>query len=303
MDSDGSISRDRNWLMPSLAIFSDEWRGLFASWLVRLWLAATVVLTLLSLAGNWAQLRTAPFIASLLFPYLVFPWFLVIMVLGISPVTGARLDALADGILSRPVTRYEYLWASWLARVVVVLAVYAVVSVPAVVVLRLAKRPVAADGVTWYGVIAALTVVGLVLTFLVSIAFLVGTLLRRPMLAAVVLIFVWFPINLVLHTFSLEEFSPISLSQALPTLLRTPLARAGRGNGCRDSGCGRTGRRGSGRSVPQCLVRKCSLVRQAGSRVLRARQLQRFFLDPRDAGLQPANAGSHRSCDAVFLLA
>ena len=44
------------------------------------------------------------------------------MVLGISPVTGARLDALADGILSRPVTRYEYLLASWLARVLVVLA-------------------------------------------------------------------------------------------------------------------------------------------------------------------------------------
>jgi hypothetical protein len=42
------------------------------------------------------------------------------------------------------------------------------------------------------------------------------------MLAAVVLIFAWIPVNLVLHTFSLEEFSPISLNQSLPTLLRTP---------------------------------------------------------------------------------
>jgi hypothetical protein len=57
---------------------------------------------------------------------------------------------------------------------------------------------------------------------LVSLAFCVGTLLRQPLLAAVVLILVWFPMTLVLHTFSLEEFSPISLNQALPTVLRTP---------------------------------------------------------------------------------
>lgn len=51
---------------------------------------------------------------------------------------------------------------------------------------------------------------------------LMGTLLRRPLLAAVVLIFCWMPANLVLHTLSIEEFSPIGLNQALPTLLRTP---------------------------------------------------------------------------------
>jgi hypothetical protein len=65
----------------------------------------------------------------LLFPYLVFPWFLVVMVLGISPVTGSRLDSLSDGILSRPITRYEYLLAAWAARVTAVLAVYLVLKV------------------------------------------------------------------------------------------------------------------------------------------------------------------------------
>jgi len=62
--------------------------------------------------------------------------------------------------------------------------------------------------------------VGLVLTFLVSLGFLMGTLLRKPLLAVVVLIFVWYPISLILSIFSLEEFSPISLVQALPTQLR-----------------------------------------------------------------------------------
>ena len=61
---------------------------------------------------------------------------------------------------------------------------------------------------TCYGVVASLIVVSLVLTFLVTLAFFAGTLLRNALLAAVLLVFVWFPVNLVLHTFSLEEFSP-----------------------------------------------------------------------------------------------
>jgi ABC-type transport system involved in multi-copper enzyme maturation permease subunit len=61
-----------------------------------------------------------------------------------------------------------------------------------------------------------------VLTFLVSVGFLLGTLFRNTLLAIVVLVFLWFPVNLVLNAFSLEEFSPISLTQSLPTLLRQP---------------------------------------------------------------------------------
>ena len=207
--------------MPTLAILTHELSELVSSWLVRLWLIAAVIATFFVVAGNWTRMQSAPLIASVLFSYLVFPWFLVVIVLGISPVTGARCDALADGILSRPVTRYEYLFAAWLARVLVVLTVFLVATVPAILLIVFAQRPVAADGVTFYGIVAALCVVSLVLAFLVTLAFFVGTLLRNALLAAVLLVFVWFPVNLMLHTFSLEEFSPISLSQALPTLLRT----------------------------------------------------------------------------------
>jgi ABC-type transport system involved in multi-copper enzyme maturation permease subunit len=207
--------------MPTLAILTHELSVLTTSWLVRLWLVAAVVGTFLVVAGNWASMQSAPLVASVMFSFLVFPWFLVVIVLGISPVTGTRLDALADGILSRPVTRHEYLFAALLARILVVLGVFVVVTLPAVVLIVFAKRPVSADGVTFYGVASALVIVSLVLTFLVTLAFFAGTLLRNALLAAVVMVFVWFPVNLILHTFSLEEFSPISLSQALPTLLRT----------------------------------------------------------------------------------
>lgn len=209
-------------ILPFQAILRHDLRTLRESWLVRLWLAGTAVLTLVVAAGNWGHFQIAPLVASLLFPYLVFPWFLVVMVLGVNPVSGSRVEALADGFLSRPVTRHEFLLAVWTSRVLIVLATYLVVMVPAVAIAVLAKRPAPAEQVTWYGVLAALVVVGLVLTFQVSLAFLLGTLLRRPLVAIVLLLFLWYPVNMVLHTLRMEALSPIRLSQALPTLLRQP---------------------------------------------------------------------------------
>jgi hypothetical protein len=221
MDSVDSISRGRMSWMPTLAIFMYELRGLLTSWLVRGWFIVTALITLLVAAGAWQEADPAPLIAALLFSYLVFPWFLIVIMLGISPTTGNRLDALADGILCRPVTRHEYLLACWGARVAIVLGVYLAVMLPAISVLTFAKRT-SEQPVTFYGATMALGVVALVLTFLVTLSFLAGTAMRRPFVAAMTLVFVWVPLNLVLHAFSLEEFSPISLSQALPTLLRTP---------------------------------------------------------------------------------
>jgi ABC-type transport system involved in multi-copper enzyme maturation permease subunit len=231
MGSNGSISTFGTRMMPFLAIVQHDLRMLVASWLVRLWLAASALLTLVLTLAHWKDASTAVLIASLLFPYLVFPWFLVVMVLGVGPVSAGRAESLADGILSRPVTRYEYLLATWSSRVVLVLGVYLIVIVPAIAALVLAHpqagtRPPPDDPVTLYGILGALGATALVMTLQVSLGLLLGTLLRRPLLAVVVLIFVWYPIDLVLNTFSLEEFSPISLSQALPTLLRQPWREA-----------------------------------------------------------------------------
>ena len=213
-------------MMPYLTILRHDLRTLWASRLVRLWLGAGAALALVLIAGNWSQFQDAPLIASVLFPYLVFPWFFVVVVLGVSPVSGSRAEALADGILSRPVSRTEYMLAVWSARVALVWSVFLLVTVPAIMILALAKRPVPADTVTAFGIVSALFVAGLVQTFLVSLAFLAGTLLRKPLLAVVVLVFFWYPVGLILSTFSLEEFSPISLSRATTTQLRQTWRRA-----------------------------------------------------------------------------
>ncbi len=208
--------------MPLRAILQHDLRNLCESRIVRLWLAATALLTAAIVLTNWAETPSAPLVAMLLFPFLVFPWFLVVMLLGVNPTSGARAETLADGFLCRPVTRLECLLGTWVARLLAVGGVYLVVTAPAVAVVVLADRPPTDDGVTLYGIVAALGVVGLVLALQVSLGVLVGILLRRSLLAVAVLLLTWFPVNLVLHTFSLEQYSPITLSQRLPALLQQP---------------------------------------------------------------------------------
>ncbi len=206
-------------LMPALAVLQHDLGSLASSWLVRLWLILSGLVVLLLLSGQWAQFGDAHLISLLLVPYLVMPWFLVVFMLGVGPVAGGRAESLADGILSRPVTRYEYLLASWAARVVAVLGVFLLVVVPAILLIVFADRPTVEAPVTSYGILAALLVVCLVLTLEVSLSFFLGTLLRRQMVAVALLALGWFVSAAVLGTFKLEELSPISLNQAMPTLL------------------------------------------------------------------------------------
>jgi len=205
--------------MPLLAMVRHDCGALWASWLVRAWLIGAIVVTLLVASGNWADLPEPAFVAAMLFPFIVFPWPLVVMILSVGPVSGSRIEMIADGFLSRPITRYEYLLATFIARALTVLSIYLVVIVPATAIAALAKRPVIEVPITFYGAVIAIGLVGLVQIFLVAMGFFLGTVTRSPWLAVAVLLVLWFPVNLVLNAFALEEFSPISLSRALPELL------------------------------------------------------------------------------------
>lgn len=73
MDSTVDMSGFSVRLRPYLAIAQHDLRSLWQSKLIRLWLAASIIVTLLLTLGNWTRLTSAPLIASIMFPYLVFP--------------------------------------------------------------------------------------------------------------------------------------------------------------------------------------------------------------------------------------
>ncbi len=197
-----------------------ELRALWGGWLVRLWALAAIFLNFLILLSWWQVLPNTLLLATLLFPFLVFPWFIVIITLGATAVGSARVEILADGVLSRPITRLEFIVGSWLARAVTVLAVFLGAFVPLALIGLYADRPVLAETVTTDGVIVTCILVSLVLLALLSLGFFLGTILRNGWIALLVAFFVWYPINVLLSTFRVEEFSPISLNQGAPVVLR-----------------------------------------------------------------------------------
>lgn len=206
--------------MPVLALTSFELRTLWKGWLVRLWLGAALLLNFLSLLGWWQILPDALLVSSLLFPFLVFPWFVVILTLGAAAVGGARMETLADGILSRPITRFEFVVASWLARAVTVLAVFVLATVPPALIGIYAERAAPEDMITLDGALVALILVLIVLWSILSLGFLLGVLFRNGWIAVLLAFFLWYPINGILSTFRLAELSPISLNQGTPVVLR-----------------------------------------------------------------------------------
>jgi len=174
----------------------------------------------LTLLSWWRILPDAILISSLVFPFLVFPWFVVIITLGAAAVGGARLETVADGILSRPITRLEFVFSSWLARAITVLAVFLLAVLPTTLIGVYADRPAPQDQVTLDGVLIAFLVVVVVLWSILSLGFLLGVLFRSGWIAVLLALFVWYPINGLLATFQLEEVSPISLNQGIPVILR-----------------------------------------------------------------------------------
>ena len=66
MDASSLAPRRLSLLMPYLAILRHDLRALLASRLVRLWLGATALLTLLLTGSNWANFQDGTLIASLL---------------------------------------------------------------------------------------------------------------------------------------------------------------------------------------------------------------------------------------------
>lgn len=59
--------------MPFLAILRYDLKTLVGSWMVRLWLVGTALLTLLLLMAYWGSLQSSLLIATLLVPYLIAP--------------------------------------------------------------------------------------------------------------------------------------------------------------------------------------------------------------------------------------
>lgn len=186
------------------------------SWIARAWIALLVLpaLFLVGVAASENELASQTmwaYMAAVLAPL---SW-LAVSIYSASAVNGES-NVLADAILSKSVTRSEYLSAKLVSRVGFTVAIYFLVTVP---LASLLARYAAPD-TTVLGVIFALVQVGVMLGFLATAGILLSTLFKNSQLSILGVMALVLTSGAALQFLGLDSMSVTAIITDLPITLR-----------------------------------------------------------------------------------
>ncbi len=199
-----------------LAILRYDLGLLTRSWITRIWVPLLVApaLFLVAVAANEDELASetlAAYLAAVLIPISG----LAVAVLSSSAVSGESA-IIADGILSRSVTRSEYIAAKVVSRLGFTIALYTLVMVPySYLIIRYA-----APDTSIAGVAIGLLIVALLLTFLGALGITFSTLFSNVLLAVLGLLLVMLLSGIVLQFLGLTWMSTTAVVYGLPGTFR-----------------------------------------------------------------------------------
>lgn len=128
----------------------------------------------------------------------------------------SEAGVVADSILSKAVTRYEYILAKMVARLLTVVGLFVSVAIPAAVLIgRVEGSDLARTGVVW-----SIVLIAAILALITSLAVTFSTLFNRTLVAVVVTWFLWYISNFIFAVLEIEEFSPVHVVEQLPLMLQ-----------------------------------------------------------------------------------
>ena len=185
------------------------------SWVLRLWLLLTtlvgILLVVISANAGQGKETASQLFSVALSLYLTFGS-VVFIVLSASSVASER-EIVGGSILCRSVTRYHYILSKIVALVLVVLALYLVVTIPVGYLMGryYPQSDLATAGVT-YGILS----VGMLLAALVTLGVAVSTLFDNTALAVVIVVLIWLGLGFIFSFLGIGFLSPAHLVEKLP---------------------------------------------------------------------------------------
>ncbi|MDA1061682.1 MAG: hypothetical protein O2895_02040 [Chloroflexi bacterium] len=193
------------------------------SWLVRGWVVLLVVpaIFLVVVAANEEELASetlAAYIAAVLAPL---SW-VVISILSASAISG-EATVISDSILSRSVTRTEYMWAKVTARLGVFLGILFAVTVP---LTYLVARYAASNDTSAAGLAGGLAMVGVLFAFLAALGIALSAMFRNVQLSVVAVLIVVLVTGVALQFLGLTWMSTTAVIDELPETFRGETALA-----------------------------------------------------------------------------
>lgn len=192
MDSTPAVVTVRfNKFLPYWAVFQTDLKQTLRSWVYRLWVLMTVfaagglLLYRVGLHQEAGIVQSAAVQCGDLFRLMFMGSLALIVVLGVSAV-GAERGTLADSILSRGISRYQYFLAKWHARLVVVVATFTGLAAGVMIAAYFLFKSDAQSDLSLVGGLAAVLAVGSLLAVIVTWGVVVGALTHGTVLGITV---------------------------------------------------------------------------------------------------------------------
>lgn len=203
--------------MPAfLAVLRYDASQLARSWLVRIWIGLLVIpaVFLVIVAANEGELASetlAFYVAAIYAPISA----IAVSLLSAGTVSG-EAAIISDSILSRSITRTEYISAKIIARISLTMGIYVVVVVPfAYLVVRYASTDTSTPGIA-----IGLVMVGSLLAFLASAGITLSTVSTNILVGVLILLFGVVSSGVVLQFIGLTWMSYTAVLNELPTTFR-----------------------------------------------------------------------------------
>jgi ABC-2 type transport system permease protein len=180
-----------NKFLPYWAVLQTDLRQTLRSWVYRLWVLMTVVaaggflLYRVGLHKEAGIFQSAAAQCGDLFRLVVVGSLALVVVLAVSAVSAER-GTVADSVLSRGISRHQYFLAKWHARLVVVVATFAVLAAAVLVAGYFLFRDDAESDLTLVGGLAAVLAVSAILAVIVSWGVVIGALTNGTVLGITV---------------------------------------------------------------------------------------------------------------------
>ncbi len=180
-----------NKFLPYWAVFQTDLRQTARSWVFRLWVLMTVLAAVglllyrVGLHKEAGMFQSAATQTGDLFRLMILGSLALVVVLAVSSISSER-GTVADSVLSRGISRYQYFLAKWHARLVVVTATFAVLAFGVILASYFLFKDDAQTDLSFAGSCAAVLAVCAVLAVIVTWGVTIGALANSTMLGITV---------------------------------------------------------------------------------------------------------------------
>lgn len=194
---------------PFLAIMEADLSSLLKSKLTYGWLVAGLFLEVIRVLGSRAGGETSGVVGPGLSDFLLI-WSLIIIGIAASAVS-SEAGEFADSIMSKSVTRFDYLFAKFTSRILYVLLVFGVIALVLVgLSLELVKNDYETSGLAY-----TILFVVLALVMLTTLGVALSTFAPSSIISIVGLLVVWYFMTFFFPILGLGILSPANVSSEL----------------------------------------------------------------------------------------